>query len=551
MKLISLVAALLNGVAGLPGTRLTELKKRGLLWVFPVAAAGILLLMGTIVFYLLNLYQDLLLIGIETGRPELVFFYAMLGSWIILFLTGIPLSLSLFYYSTDTGLLLSLPLSPLLIVASRLVLLFIPAIPVNILIVAPAVGVYTAGVSMSWELVVSGFVFLIIGPVFPLSLAMLFTAGLSRVVNLGRYRTALEVGGMFFALIMMLGLQIIISRISTDAQSMSTPAGLALFFDRIMTVFLPIRLAALSFFPAKGFLFLFMSIGLDGFLFGIMLMTMRLTFIKNFSERMVSAGKKAGKRKPEVKKNRGRSVVIGILNREWHVLFSNSTFIFQTFGELVIFPVLLVIGYWAIPQDMRRLVIEGISSFPFSDLIVFGVCVLLTGLNGLSATSISREGHTFALNLFIPVEGRKQITAKLLLHLSLYIPVFIIDALFLSLLLGVPLWFLLYMIPGGIVFIVLAFSAHIFIDLLRPLLAWTHPMQAVKNNVNVLIGMGVSFAYCGFFGSAGYVCVVLFGIPAVFFAAGLVLFVTVLDIIILRLLFIYADKQYGGGFEMA
>ena len=36
----------------------------------------------------------------------------------------------------------------------------------------------------------------------------------------------------------------------------------------------------------------------------------------------------------------------------------------------------------------------------------------------------------------------------------------------------------------------LGFCASIHIDLMRPVLKWSHPQQAMKQNMNVLIGMG-------------------------------------------------------------
>ena len=50
----------------------------------------------------------------------------------------------------------------------------------------------------------------------------------------------------------------------------------------------------------------------------------------------------------------------------------------------------------------------------------FGVLALMTGINTVSSTSISREGRTFALSLMLPVPGRVQLRAKLLLHLAVF-----------------------------------------------------------------------------------------------------------------------------------
>ncbi len=48
------------------------------------------------------------------------------------------------------------------------------------------------------------------------------------------------------------------------------------------------------------------------------------------------------------------------------------------------------------------------------------------------------------------------------------------------------------MLPGGLAFQVVGFAAGMFLDLKRPLLKWTHPQQAMKNNTNALGAMGGS-----------------------------------------------------------
>jgi ABC-2 type transport system permease protein len=549
VKLIKLVGVAIKGVTGFSKASLLELKQRDLLWVLPLAVTGILVVLTFIVFYVVNLYHDLILVGIQIGKPELIFFYAILGSWIFIFLTGIPLALSMMYYSRDIGLLLSLPLHPLSIITSRLILLLLYALPINLLIIVPAVTIYAVGISISFELIIAGLIHVIIGPLFPLSLAMLFVVGLAKIVNLGRYKTAFEVGGMFFALAMILVVQIVISRSVMNPSGLRSITDLSHIFGEIMEILFPVYLAARSFFPGYGFLFLFLSLGLSGILLTIMLFTAKLNFIADYSRRIVVTRKK-GKNGRDAFKTRTRDIVITLLSREWHVLLSNSSFIFQAFGELCIVPILLIIGLFAIPKEMLAHIVEGVSSFAYTDLVVFGICVIITTWTSLTSTSISREGNTFALNLLIPVPGRKHMIAKMLLHLQLYVPVFIVDLIILSLLFNIPFHFLLYMIPGGCAFLLLSFIAHMYIDLVRPVLTWTHPMQAVKNNINVLVGMGVSLAYCSILGLISFFLIFLFSIPSIFLGAGLVIVVTVVDLILLHFLFAFADRRYGGELEI-
>ncbi|MFW6313576.1 MAG: ATP-binding cassette domain-containing protein, partial [Spirochaetota bacterium] len=48
-------------------------------------------------------------IGLETGIPDLPFYVATVGAWVIVFLLGFPAAISALYFSKDTRLLATLP----------------------------------------------------------------------------------------------------------------------------------------------------------------------------------------------------------------------------------------------------------------------------------------------------------------------------------------------------------------------------------------------------------------------------------------------------------
>ncbi len=109
---------------------------------------------------------------------------------------------------------------------------------------------------------------------------------------------------------------------------------------------------------------------------------------------------------------------------------------------------------------------------------------------------------------------------------------------------------LVYYLPAGLAFQVVGFCFGMFLDLKRPMLKWTHPQQAMKNNTNALGAMG---------GTAAVVIVV--GAPAAFAIAkgaspflvgcGVALVAIVLAAVLLPRLLTFADRQYAGGLELA
>jgi len=114
-----------------------------------------------------------------------------------------------------------------------------------------------------------------------------------------------------------------------------------------------------------------------------------------------------------------------LLGREWSILSSNSTFIFQAAGELLVLPLILAIYGLILPKQILAQAMQFISSTPALSIALMGVIVLMTSLTTVSSTSISREGTRMALSLSIPVAGRTQVKAKLYFHLLLFPPPFL------------------------------------------------------------------------------------------------------------------------------
>jgi hypothetical protein len=88
-----------------------------------------------------------------------------------------------------------------------------------------------------------------------------------------------------------------------------------------------------------------------------------------------------------------------------------------------------------------------------------------------------------------------------------------------------------------------------FFDLKRPILSWTHPQQAVKNNVNSVVGPA-SIMLLMIALAAPSIPLLLKGIDPFVVSCLIPLAPLVLDIVLLPRLFDFADRQYGGGLEM-
>ncbi|NOY08160.1 MAG: hypothetical protein GXP33_04880, partial [Spirochaetes bacterium] len=475
-------------------------------------------------------------------------------SWLFLFVLGIPLILSVLYYSSDTRFLFSLPLKAAEIISAKMTIVYLYMIPIHAAVLFPSLVIYsreipfTPGLGMAW------FVSAVFGPLIPLSFAAVLVILISRIVNVSRHKTAFEVAGMLLALILVVGFQAFLSRTMFGAGRGGTFSGfnqLPGIYGALAKAVLPLDWFAEGFTGHGGFMMTAAAV-LSAALTAAALIVLKVTYIKDFSKRMETPGKKdktVFNRQQFTGTTAKNSLLLSLVKREWAILSSNSTFIFEAAGEVFVLPLVVIVFKFVSPENIIFMIKTIISGTKLSGLLVFGVLVLMIGINGVSATSLSREGRAFYLSLSLPLPGNLQIKAKWIFHLLLFYPAYILDAALVYFVLKIPVIDLVYIIPGGFVFITLSFIVNIYFDVKRPLLKWTHPQQAMKQNMNVLAGMSFSLLVVVIFGflSAGliklHMDILLTGL--VITAAG-----GTAAIVLFRCLGKYAEHRYGYELEM-
>ena len=446
---------------------------------------------------------------------------------------------------------------PVQIVAAKGFLLYLYALPMSTVILLPAVVLSVGPLHAGGAFVLAAAVHLLVSPLLPVALSVFVVLALMRLVDLSRFRTAFEVAGMAVGLALLIGLQTFLSRTMMATMGDSQFTAVAQFpdlFAAMARVLPPLAWAARSFVAGVGPVPLAASLGLTLACAAAAFAAAPLGFLRDGGERAAGRSRRrrgaAGAEATAAALGGGGSIVRSLLGREWSILVSNSTFIFQGVAEVLILPLLLGIYAFLLPREMIGQALGFITTVPWGGPALLGVLVLMTNLTTVSSTSISREGRLFGLSLSIPVSGRTQVKAKLALHMTLYGIAFLIDCGIAVTLFRVAPVALVYYLPAGLAFQVVGFCFGMFLDLKRPVLKWTHPQQAMKNNTNSLGAMG---------GTAAVVIVV--GGPAAFaiskgaspflVGCGIAVLAVVMAAILLPRLLAFADRQYAGGLEQA
>ena len=515
MRTLSLLKAKLEGTTFFGGG-FRGLRERDQLWVVPVAVAGVAVGLATLVFLLYQNYRGMALLGAAMGTPALSIYLAVVAGWALIFILGFPIAISVLYFSRDTRLLASLPIPAYRIVAANSGLLYLYSLPIALLFFVPALvasqGVLTgvagaaagsagsataAGVATAAGAALSPVAYWLLGalivlmlPVVPLALAVCVVTLVTRLVNLSRFRTVLETLGMVLVVLVLVGTQLVLSRsLAAGDGSLALTEHMQAIVARLYDAVPPARWYAGAFIPG-GFPTLLGALAGTLLLGAGAILAVQAGYLRQLSNQTVTRTRRTGAAPAAMPAP--RAPLRALLGRELKVLTSNSTFLFESAGELLVFPIILGILRLSTPAEVLGEIMPVVEQTDYLLPLLTVALVLLAGINTVSSAALSREGRTFDLSLTLPLPGSTQVTAKVLIYVMLFGSAMLLNAVLAVWILARPWWYVPLIFVAALPFVWLIGVTTIYADIRRPLLRWNHPQQAVKQNMNVLLGMGIA-----------------------------------------------------------
>jgi len=568
------------GLAVLKYRLFVEKKDRWLVPIIGLAALSVVPMYYGVVLALKNIYGVLQPIGQERALLSLAF---LSGSLLIL-LFGVYYIIAAFYFSRDLELLIPLPLRPSEVMASKFAVIVINEYLTAAAVVLPIVityGVLARGGPGYWLNAALVYAAL---PVIPLAAVSLVVVVMMRFINVSRKKDALILIGSILLLVLAFGLQIVMGRsMGGGAGPDTSSAAIAAFFtspdsllNRVGAFFPPARWAAKAVaggFTGEGLANLALLWGVSLLLFGAMVVLAEALFYRGLVGLGETTGKKRRLTRAEMSRrvSSGRRAFKAIFAREWKIM--NRTPIFLLNGTLVVvlLPAIFVImatvdaggaaggvaggvagAAGAVSGsaggsgggDTMALLRAMVSANPLVVILATALFMTVCGsLNGTSSSAFSREGGQFWISKAIPVAPREQAAAKFL-HSYIVAVLGVITAGAVSAVvfhLGAA--HLAAAAALALVAGVLLTVVGMAIDLARPLLDWVNPQKAIKQNLNVLLGM---------LADIGILTIVYFGVKALVKAKvatnavlGIVLAaLVVLSVVSYAALLKFADKRY-------
>ncbi len=505
---------------------------------------------------LLAMYTGLMMTvfagGALIGQPEMVLVVAFVFAQFTILIFGIFYIMGTFYFSKDLETFVPMPLKPYEIIGGKFAVVMVNEYLTSLPILLPPVIIFGIGTSQGLLYWIKSIILMAAAPAIPLAVAAILVVLVMRVVNIGRYKDLLViVGGLVLIFVSFFGsmlLQKVPENIDDMQNFFASQTGLV---DLIGSRFPPgiwaTRGLAEGGLAGLGYFLLFLTVSIVLILF--LLWISNLVFYK-----ALLAGQEVRRKRKQLsgvqmdrKMGRETSPVLSLFKREWKLMIRTPLYVLNGLVGSVTGPLILVMMILVQGSDPELAEMLGSLKdpeiVPYAALVTLGIMLFTAGMNVVASTAVSREGRTIWIAKMIPVEAKQQVRAKFLCGCAVSSIGVLATSIIMAFFLKSPLLWIVGATLAGLAGTVPMTVLSLMIDVFHPKLIWNSEQEAMKQNMNSLLGMLASFAVMLVLGAAAGGTLLL-SLPVE--AAIIAVFVVsvILGAILLAVMDSLAEKKY-------
>jgi ABC-2 type transport system permease protein len=502
-KTILLTKTLIKNGDGLSLKGNSTLAKVPIIATFAILLPAIMIGISVLVRSLINALQ-------LVGQEGIILSWGISINSAMVFLFGIFYIISTYYFSSDVESLLPLPLKPRQIVGAKFLVVTIYEYLTTAVIYIPIWLTYGIVMGSGFLYYLYGLLVYIFLPITPLAAASLIVMIIMRFTNLSKYKDMVKVIGAMIGIFLGLGINILVQSTSGSMNQEQIidliQKGENSLLGLTTGIFPTTRWGAeamISSVNLSGLINILIYIGFSILVYIVILWLSELIYLRGVvgMSETSSSRKKNGSVKLDEKAEQN-SVVTTYTLVELKLLFRTPIYFVNCVMINFLLPVFLFIPFIFQQESQGALqeIIPRINSPEASGIVLmvfFSIAFFLGGTNGVTSTSISREGQELFIKKYLPVSYRQQLTAKVLsgFILGLFgVLMLVLSAMFL---LKLPLATALIIMLTAWLPILLTSITGLLVDLYNPKLNWDSEQKAVKQNINVLYNMLIGLILLG------------------------------------------------------
>ena len=413
----------------------------------------------------------------QMGLGWLYFSMAALMGFALMFIGSVFTAKAQLYEAKDNDLLLSLPIKPAYVLLSRMFMLWVLSLVMELLVAIPALVAWQGsggfgGAELAWFIVI----FILLLPFLALAVSALFGWILSLVsTRIGGNKSLITVA---LSLIFLVAYMYFAANMETLLSELAMNPGGAARAPGAVAVLKWIGDACAAGSLAAGLKVAAVII----VCFGAVYFVLAKSFVRTATDR-----RGGGKRKAAVLNAKARSTDSALFSRELSRLLSSPGYLLNCGLGAFLAPIGAVV---LLIKGGELLAMPGFEGYPdlFALLFLAALC-MMSSMCIVSAPSVSLEGKSLWVARSLPVSTRAVLSAKLRLHYVVSLPSILIAAVLICVLIKPRGLMLLYYfaLPGltSVFLGLLGLTAN----LRHPKLDYVNETQAVKSSVAVMITM--------------------------------------------------------------
>lgn len=502
-KILRLVKADLNAVFS-PSTLKYKMKNKDDRIQLIILAIALLSLAPAYLLLVSGL-SDVYYAFFSIGQKSMFLLTGILLCQFIILIFGILQVMSKYYFSNDLNILVPLPLKPKEIISAKFISSLIYEYITLLFIFLPFIIIYGVNGSEGILYWIYSIIVFFLVPIIPLTIASIIVMVFMRYTNIKGKKDLLRIVGYIVLIVVMIAIQMKIqsmaqqSIVAEEDFLYSLMTNSELLLRRLGIASPPSMWGALTlsgYDSMSGILYLLLLLLVSALAVILMIFLSDKVFFKGLIGNMevsISSSKSKVKAKDF---NRRSPPYLAIAMKEIKMLVRTPVYLMNSIGGVILLPILILLPMF-IEGDEYINTMREMTAFNNSFVSLIGVAfvAILGVINSVCSTTFSREGKNMWIQRTLPINTKDQIIGRLLS--SIFVQIIGIIGIY-----GVLAYMGALSIEGVVIIAALGLLASIptgeiglIIDAYRPNLSWDDPQVAMKQNLNVLINMGIGGLY--------------------------------------------------------
>ncbi len=420
----------------------------------------------------------------EAGIGWLYFTLFGMSAFALMFIGSVFTAKSQLYEARDNELLLSLPIPPRLILASRMVMLMLLNFVFELLAAVPAFIMWVRAVPVTAAQVVFFILISLALPFLSMSLSCLFGWLIALATSKTRKNSLMTVVfsviflGLYFYFFSQVNVYVqkLVLNGTEIAGSLVSVAPLFWIGNAV---------------AGTNAMHLVLSLIIMIVPFALMYYLLSATFI-----RVATAERGTAKVKYEERAMHASTVSSALLRREMKHLLASPVYILNA-GLGVLFALIAAVALIIKKSTILDIVMHmGYSKDVAAVATVFGLCLFCSTIL-FTAPSVSLEGKSLWIVKSLPVTSGEVLKAKLRLHIYITAPVILFAAISAVYVLTPSAPSIFSVLIAPIFFVMLSANIGLICNLKNPKFDWINETQVVKQSMSVMLAMLFPFLIVG------------------------------------------------------